>query len=58
MTLRTLIEGYLTAKFHCTGPIGPDQTKSADFVGDPRGPSVYPHPTVVQGVHIHRVSVT
>ena len=25
------------AKFHYTGPTGPDQTKSADFVGDPRG---------------------
>ena len=23
------------AKFHYTGPTGPDQTKSADFVGDP-----------------------
>jgi len=22
-------------KFHYTGPTGPDQTKSADFVGDP-----------------------
>ena len=25
----------LIAKFHYTGPTGPDQTKSADFVGDP-----------------------
>jgi len=25
------------AKFHYTGPTGPDQTKSADFVGDPGG---------------------
>ena len=23
------------AKFHYTGPTGPDETKSADFVGDP-----------------------
>jgi len=23
------------AKFHHTGPTGPDQTKYADFVGDP-----------------------
>ena len=23
------------AKFHYTGPTGPDQSKSADFVGDP-----------------------
>ena len=23
------------AKFHYTGPTGPDQTKYADFVGDP-----------------------
>jgi len=30
--------GVLIAKFHYTGPTGPDQTKSADFVGDPRGP--------------------
>ena len=33
-----------TAKFHytaTTGPdrIGPDPTKSADFIGDPRGPN-------------------
>jgi len=27
------------AKFHYTGPTGPDQTKSADFVGDPREPT-------------------
>ena len=27
------------AKFHYTGPTGPDQTKSADFVGDPHGPA-------------------
>jgi len=25
----------IIAKFHYTGPTGPDQTKSADFVGDP-----------------------
>jgi len=25
----------LIAKFHYTGPTGSDQTKSADFVGDP-----------------------
>ena len=25
----------VTAKFHYMGPTGPDQTKSADFVGDP-----------------------
>jgi len=25
----------LIVKFHYTGPTGPDQTKSADFVGDP-----------------------
>jgi len=25
----------VTAKFHYTGTTGPDQTKSADFVGDP-----------------------
>jgi len=27
--------GVLIAKFHYTGPTGPDQTKSADVVGDP-----------------------
>ena len=31
--------GFVIAKFHYTvrytGPTGPDQTKSADFVGDP-----------------------
>jgi len=27
--------GTVIAKFHYTGPTGPDQTKSADFVGDP-----------------------
>ena len=26
---------YVIAKFHYTGPTGPDQTKSEDFVGDP-----------------------
>jgi len=26
---------FVIAKFHCTCPTGPDQTKSADFVGDP-----------------------
>jgi len=31
--------GVLIAKFYYTGPTGPDQTKSADFVGDPRGPA-------------------
>jgi len=25
----------IIAKFHYTGPTGPDQTKSANFVGDP-----------------------
>ena len=29
----------LIAKFHYTGRTGPDQIKSADFVGDPRGPN-------------------
>jgi len=33
------VAGPVIAKFHYTGPIGPDQTKSADFVGDPRGPN-------------------
>ena len=33
--LRSLIGGGLTAKFDYRGPTGPDQTKSADFVGDP-----------------------
>ena len=28
-------ECFLITKFHYTGPTGPDQTKSADFVGDP-----------------------
>jgi len=28
-------ECCLITKFHYTGPTGPDQTKSADFVGDP-----------------------
>jgi len=27
------VVGQLIAKFHYTGPTGPDQTKSADFVG-------------------------
>jgi len=26
---------YVIAKFHYTGLTGPDETKSADFVGDP-----------------------
>jgi len=39
-TSRHLISRLLKAKFHYTGPTGPDrtgpdQTKSADFVGDP-----------------------
>ena len=29
---------WLIAKFHYTGPTGPDQTKSADFVGDKKSP--------------------
>ena len=29
------MSSLLIAKFHYTGPTGPDQTKSADFVGDP-----------------------
>ena len=34
------LQGQIIAKFHYTGPTGPDrtgpdQTKSADFVGDP-----------------------
>ena len=34
------VVGLFIAKFHCTGPTGPDQTKSADFVADPRGPAL------------------
>ena len=39
------VVGQLTAKFHYKGPTGPDrtepdQTNSADFVGDPHGPSL------------------
>jgi len=34
-----LTTSSLLAKFHYTGPTGPDQTKSADFIGDPRGPA-------------------
>jgi len=30
-----LVPQLLIAKFNYTGPTGPDQTKSADFVGDP-----------------------
>jgi len=30
--------GKVKAKFHYTGPTGPDQTRP-DFVGDPRGPN-------------------
>ena len=42
-TMSQVLTSY-TAKFHNTGPTGfeqtgPDQTKSADFVGDPRGPA-------------------
>ena len=31
---RATIREWIIAKFHYTGPTGPDQTKSADFVGD------------------------
>jgi len=39
MTLPDSAAQAVIAKFHYTGPTGPDQTKSADFVGDPRGPA-------------------
>ena len=44
----------LTAKFQ-TGPdrTGPDQTKSADFVGDPHGPNVWSGPSGVSNFYVN-----
>ena len=45
------------AKFHYTGPTGPDETKSADFVGVPRGPARTLSETRVCGPGLAKKSV-
>ena len=51
------VVGLFIAKFHYTGPTGPDQTKSADFVADPRGPALTLSETRVCGPGLAKKSV-